>query len=215
MALFADVLVAIGVLAATWPWTSGGYTWLVQQRLSAATAPAPATRSTPATRATAPASAEETRDPVWDGWEREDARDWLRTAEGAPLGRIEIPRLDLEVTLVKGATEADLRRGPGWVRGTQPPGPEGNFAVSGHRTTFLAPFRDLDRLERGDEVVVETRYRRYTYRMTRRSFAEPNDIEILLPTPRPRLTLTTCHPPYSNRFRLVVHAELVRVARRR
>jgi LPXTG-site transpeptidase (sortase) family protein len=206
----SNVALVVAVLIATSPWTSGAYTWLAQRRLQAAVAPA-APRPH---RAAARPSAESTRDPVWDGWEREDARDWRLAAEGSGIGRLAIPGIGVDVALVKGVAEADLRLGPGWVMGTSAPGPTGNCGISGHRTTFLAPFRAIDRLKAGDTVRIETRWRRYTYRVQQRFFADPNDSTIMLPTPAPTLTLTSCHPPYSDRFRIVVQARLVKTERR-
>lgn len=204
----SNVLLVAAALIGASPWTSGVYTWLVQRRLSSAVAPAHVPAPAQATR-----TAETSADLVWDGWERQDARDWRTAEEGAPVGRMAIRRLGLEIAVVKGATEADLRRGPGWIPATSPPG-RGNCGISGHRTTYLAPFRDIDRLSPGDEIVLETRWRRYAYRVTQRSFLERDDSDILLPTGEPTLTLTSCHPPYTARFRIVVQARLARVERR-
>jgi sortase A len=209
--LVSNALLVLGALIFTSPWTSGAYTWLVQQRLQAevarpAPAPAPVVKSSPKRAKAA--------DPVWDGWDREDARAWSRAAEGAGLGRLVIPRIGLDAALVKGASDADLRSGPGWVIGTAVPGPSGNCGISGHRTTYLAPFREIDRLGRGDVVRIETSWRRYTYRVTQRFFAYPQDNGVMLPTAAPTLTLTSCHPPYSDQFRIVVRAVLVKAERR-
>jgi sortase A len=86
--------------------------------------------------------------------------------------------------------------------------------ISGHRTTYLAPFRQLDRLGKGDVIRLQSRWRTYTYRVTGRTYADPYDLDVFAPTDEPRLTLTTCHPPYSDRFRFVIRAILVSVARR-
>lgn len=217
-ALAADVMLAAALLVAISPWTSGAYTWVVQQRLRgpliAAGGRSPgssAETSAPASPATAASAA---ADPVWRGWEREDARDWRRAPEGEGIARLIVPKLRLDAVIVKGAHDAQLRRGPGWVAGTSPPGPTGNCGISGHRTTYLAPFRDIDHLQAGDAVRIETRRRTYTYRVSQRFFAERDDVDWLLPTRRPTLTLTSCHPPYSDRFRIVVTADLVAVAGR-
>ncbi|MPZ72219.1 MAG: class E sortase [Nitriliruptorales bacterium] len=115
--------------------------------------------------------------------------------------------------VVRGVTLADLQRGPGHYAGTALPGERGNFAVAGHRTTYGAPFFNLDQLRKGDEVVVTARNgRQYTYRVRRQQIVSPNETWVLAPDPLERgnrtLTLTTCHPRFSNVERLIVFAEI-------
>jgi sortase A len=116
--------------------------------------------------------------------------------------------------VVGGVTLADLTRGPGHYPGTAMPGEDGNFAVAGHRTTYGAPFYHLDQLTDGDEIVVTDRNRRsYTYRFVEQRIVNPGDSSVLGSDPlgngRPLLTLTTCHPRFSARQRMIVFAELV------
>jgi sortase A len=95
--------------------------------------------------------------------------------------------------------------------------------VSGHRTTYAAPFNRIDELERGDEIIVEAREARYTYRVTSQDIVEPDEVEVVAPVPgkpdirpiRPYITLTTCHPEYSAAQRLIVHGVLERTELRR
>jgi sortase A len=116
--------------------------------------------------------------------------------------------------VVGGVTLADLTRGPGHYPGTALPGEDGNFAVAGHRTTYGAPFYHLDQLTDGDEIIVTDRNRRsYTYRFVEQRIVNPGDSSVLGSDPlgndRPLLTLTTCHPRFSARQRMIVFAELV------
>jgi sortase A len=116
--------------------------------------------------------------------------------------------------VVGGVTLADLTRGPGHYPGTAMPGEDGNFAVAGHRTTYGAPFFHLDQLTEGDEIIVTDRNRRsYTYRFVEQRIVSPGDSSVLGSDPlgngRPLLTLTTCHPRFSARERMIVFAELV------
>jgi sortase A len=116
--------------------------------------------------------------------------------------------------VVGGVTLADLTRGPGHYPGTALPGEDGNFAVAGHRTTYGAPFYHLDQLTDGDEIIVTDRNRRsYTYRFIEQRIVNPGDSSVLGSDPlgngRPLLTLTTCHPRFSARQRMIVFAELV------
>ncbi|UFR04268.1 class E sortase [Streptomyces sp. Go40/10] len=138
-----------------------------------------------------------------------------------------IPRLRLRVPVAEGVSRAEvLNKGyVGHYRDTQQPGRAGNFALAGHRNTHGEPFRRLPLLRRGDAVEVETRSATYTYDVDQvlpRTSA--GDSGVLRPVPRslvrPRygyddpgyyLTLTTCTPEFTSRYRLVVWAKLVSV----
>ncbi|MCW2778999.1 MAG: sortase family protein [Frankiales bacterium] len=137
---------------------------------------------------------------------------------GQGLAVLRIPRLGRSYAKVvlEGVGVPDLKRGPGHYPGTALPGAVGNVVVSGHRTTYGAPFADLDRLVPGDAVVLETRDSWFTYRMTGVQIVAPTAIEVTYavpgnPTATPTqrlLTLTTCNPKYSAKQRLVVRARL-------
>ena len=138
---------------------------------------------------------------------------------GEGVAILRIPRLgrDYAKVVFEGVRTSDLKRGPGHYPGTAMPGQVGNFVVSGHRTTYGAPFGRLDELNPGDLLVVETRDRWFTYRLAREEIVSPNDVEVILPVPREPeakpttalMTLTTCHPKYSAKQRLITFAELV------
>jgi len=133
---------------------------------------------------------------------------------GNAIGIIRIPRLGLNYgyAIVQGVSTDDLKKGPGHYPGTADPGGLGNFVVSGHRTTYLAPFNGLGALAQGDAIVIETRDTYYTYRVTTVQTVLPTDVAVILPVPgQPRatpkqalITLTTCTPKYSATHRLVV-----------
>ena len=115
--------------------------------------------------------------------------------------------------VVEGVTLDDLRDGPGHYPDSAAPGGDGNFAVSGHRTTNSAPFYDLDQLEAGDEVhVVDRAGARWVYTVTEERIVAPTDVWVVgddpLGTGEPLLTLTTCHPRFSAAQRLIVFATL-------
>lgn len=115
--------------------------------------------------------------------------------------------------VVQGVSLGDLQRGPGHYPGTALPGGKGNFAVAGHRTTYGAPFFNLDQLEKGDQVLVTARNgKRYTYEVRSQEIVSPAATWVIAPDPlergKPTLTLTTCNPRFSNAERLIVFAEL-------
>lgn len=129
-----------------------------------------------------------------------------------------IPRLghDYHYAIVQGADTAALKKGPGHYPGTAMPGQIGNFVVSGHRTTYLAPFNRIDELHRGDAIVIETRDAWYTYRAFSKKVVQPSDVDVIRPVPfhpgkqptQRLITLTTCNPKYSARTRLIVFGRL-------
>ena len=137
---------------------------------------------------------------------------------GDALARLYLPRLGrgYHKVVVQGVERSDLEEGPGHLPGSALPGQLGNVVISGHRTTYGAPFNRLDELQVGDAVVVETRTTWYTYRVTGLSVVAPTAVEVTFPvpgdagaTPTQRLlTLTTCNPKYSAQTRLIVRALL-------
>jgi sortase A len=134
-----------------------------------------------------------------------------RTEHGQALGRIQIPAADADFVIVKGSDPADLRRGPGVYDGSPLPGSPGTVAIAGHRTTYLSPFRHLDRLKAGDRIIIDMPYARFRYRVERRRIVAPRDVSVIRRIRYDQLVLSACHPLFSARQRIVVQARLVRV----
>jgi sortase A len=128
--------------------------------------------------------------------------------EGEPLAVIQIPKLGVDRVVVQGITVPDLRKGPGHYPDSPLPGQVGNVQIAGHRTTYGAPFNRIDELVAGDEIVLRTLAGTSRYRVTEQLVVSPRDVFVLDQTPDATLTLTTCHPKYSARQRLVVKARL-------
>jgi sortase (surface protein transpeptidase) len=153
---------------------------------------------------------------------------------GEAFAFLHIPRLgaDYSRAVVEGTGADELAQGPGHYTDTARPGEQGNFAVAGHRVGRGSPFLELDELRPGDPIVVETVDSWYVYRVLGdpatgdlsggpspvpgRQIVSPEDVSVIAPTPGVEgtattgafLTLTTCHPEYSARQRLIVHAVL-------
>lgn len=127
-------------------------------------------------------------------------------AEGEGLARLEIPKIGVDKIVVEGVGVEDLRKGPGHYPGTALPGVRGNTAIAGHRTTYGAPFEDIDRLKPGNEIVLTTVTGRYVYRVTGTRIVSPAETSVLADSPDPILTLTSCHPKYSASQRIIVSA---------
>jgi sortase A len=140
-------------------------------------------------------------------------------AEGAPVARLYLPRLDLDLVVVEGVTDADLLRGPGHITGTPLFNEPGNTGIAGHR--YPGVFWDLDQLRTGDPIAVETADKWFVYRVFGAAIVEPDDARVLRSRPEGApagtdrfLTLVTCDPRFTTAHRLVRQAALARVVPR-
>ncbi|HEX4110612.1 MAG TPA: class E sortase [Solirubrobacteraceae bacterium] len=137
------------------------------------------------------------------------AADWQRRVrEDGAVGRIEIPRIGADFIVVRGTSAHDLESGPGVYPQTGFPGAPGTTAIAGHRTTYLAPFRNLGELHPGDHIVVEMPYGRFTYAVQSSARVSPYDVAIVRSVGYQRLVLSSCDPLFSAAHRLVVFARL-------
>ncbi len=125
---------------------------------------------------------------------------------GRAIGRIRIPRIGVSQVIVEGTATDDLRKGPGHYPDTPLPGAPGTVGVAGHRTTYGAPFRNVDRLRKGDRIVADMPYATVTYRVEGTRIVEPTDTWVIGRKRYDRLVLTACHPLYSAAQRIVVFA---------
>ena len=138
---------------------------------------------------------------------------------GVAFAQIRMNKLDVDVTMVEGVARNDLKRGPGHMSNTPMPGQPGNSVISGHRTTYGAPFHNLDQLVPGDVSEVDTAIGTHSYMVREAPDRCRNDEGLCIvpqtglwvtePLEGAWLTLTTCHPKFSSRQRLIVFAELV------
>ena len=132
-----------------------------------------------------------------------------RADDGDPLGRLRVPSIGLSDVVVAGTDASSLRLGPGHYPGTPLPGAPGTVALAGHRTTYGAPFRRLDRLGRGDRIELRMPYGTFTYAVDRRRIVPPSATWVTRPVGHDQLILSACHPLYSAAKRIVVFARLV------
>lgn len=140
------------------------------------------------------------------------ARDARRRAQdGDPIGRIDIPQIGADFVVVQGTDAASLRKGPGHYPDTTFPGLDGTVAIAGHRTTYLAPFREVDELRRGDRIVLTMPYGRFAYAVERTQIVKPTALWVTRDAGYDRLVLSACHPLYSAAERIIVFARLERV----
>lgn len=138
---------------------------------------------------------------------------------GDPIGRIQIPRIDVDFIMVQSVDLRYLQNGPGHFPQTPLPGQPGNSAFAGHRTTYKAPFNRIDELAPGDVITVTTLQGTFTYVVDRHVgedgtldsghfIVKPTDLSILDQDKGNRLTLMACNPKYSAATRIVVTATL-------
>jgi sortase A len=152
--------------------------------------------------------------PRHDDVSREATRFRLASDDGDAIARLRVPRLGLSLVLVNGTNSRDLRRGPGRHMDTFMPGEGELVYVAGHRTTYGAPFSDIDRLEPGDMLSVELPYGSVEYRVTRYRIVDDNDLSVLESTGREELVLQACHPRFFANERYLVYARPVSVSAR-
>lgn len=124
------------------------------------------------------------------------------------VGSIEIPSLKVSETMYEGIRLTTLDRGPGHWPGTAMPGQVGNVVIAGHRVSHSKPFRNVDKLVAGDEVVFNTAEGRFVYTVVSQEIVKPDALYIVDQTPEKTATLFACHPPGSTRERIVVHLVL-------
>jgi sortase A len=135
---------------------------------------------------------------------------------GGAVARLYVPKMHQKWVVVEGVALSDIAFAPGHYPGTALPGQVGNFSVAGHRTPAL--FWNLDVVQPGDQIIVETRRNWYVYTTYQQLIVSPHAIEVVAAVPgkagahptEADLTLTTCNPKWNNYQRLIIHAKLSR-----
>jgi sortase A len=130
---------------------------------------------------------------------------------GSAVGRILIPKIDASYVVVKGTDTSDLESGPGIYSETSFPGVAGTTAIAGHRTTYLAPFRDINELSPGNHILLNMPYAHFTYTVIGRRVVLPTDVSAAVSNVGyTRLVLSACTPLFSAEKRLLVYARLTK-----
>jgi sortase A len=149
----------------------------------------------------------------------------FKPGPGDPVFRLQIPDIRESYVVVEGVGEEELKAGPGHYPSCRKgfsrplctipdevwPGERGRAIVSGHRTTYGAPFWDLDKLRRGDEIIIVTKWGDFLYEVSGKQVVPANALDIANPTASEsaEIVLTTCNPKFSAAQRLVVFATMV------
>src|SRR5262245_13459150 len=149
-----------------------------------------------------------------DDVRKEAKRYRLASDDGDAIARLRIPRLGLNAVVVDGTGVDDLRRGPGRHLESFMPGERRLVYIAGHRTTYGAPFGDINELKRGDPITIEVPYATIHYRVTRHRIVDDNDLSVLESPHHEELVLQACHPRFFASQRYLVYARPVSVKQR-
>jgi sortase A len=143
---------------------------------------------------------------------RAEARRFRKTTpEGAPIGRIKIPRVGLDMIVVNGTDADTLKRGPGRYLGSFMPGEGELVYLAGHRTTYSAPFSHIDALRPGDRVTLAMPYGSFEYRIARSVVVSATATDVLRSRGDEVLALQSCHPRFFATHRFIAYAKPVAV----
>jgi sortase A len=138
-------------------------------------------------------------------------QDEQRVPDGAAIGRLTIPKIGVAYEVVQGTGTGDLELGPGHYASTSFPGLGETVAIAGHRTTYLAPFRNINELHRGARIELQMPYGTFHYVVESQRVVTPNAWWITRNLGYERLVLSACNPLYSASQRIAVFARLASV----
>ena len=127
----------------------------------------------------------------------------------SPIAIMEIPRIKLKQAIVTGIDDNTLQYFLGHFPDSAMPGEVGNFAVAGHRVSdYTDAFINLYKVKAGDEVIINTRDKKYTYEIDDNFIVDPSDVEVLEKSDYEKITLITC--TVGAKQRVVVTGKLIK-----
>ncbi len=132
----------------------------------------------------------------------------IPTPGPAQAHRIQIPAIGVDASIVQGDGWEQLKKGVGQYVGSVNPGENGNIVLSAHNDIFGEIFRYLEELEPGDEIIIHTHQRVYTYVIFNKEIVEPTQVEFLDQTAKPITTLISCYPYLVDDQRIIVQGQL-------
>jgi sortase A len=135
-------------------------------------------------------------------------REQAQVAPGDAIGTIQIAAIGVNDNIVQGTDTSSLEKGPGHYPQTALPGLGQTVAIAGHRTTYLAPFRNINTLAPGDKIVVRMPYARFTYVVQYHRIVQPTALWVIDNVGYEQLVLSACNPLYSAAQRIIVFARL-------
>jgi sortase A len=135
----------------------------------------------------------------------------LNAKRGQAIGRLKIPRMGVNMIIVNGTDTDTLKKGPGRHQRTFMPGENRLIYIAGHRTTYSAPFSEINSMRKGDRVTIDVPYGRFIYSMTRHRIVASTDLSVLRSPRHEVVELQACHPRFFASHRYIAYAQLVRV----
>ena len=135
----------------------------------------------------------------------------IGSATGAPIGRIIVPRLHVNMLMINGTDNDSLKRGPGRDERTAMPGQGRLVYIAGHRTTYMAPFSAIDTMRPGDRITLAMPYGSFVYAVTGHSIVDATDLSVLKSNGHEIVALQACHPRFFATQRYIVWAKPVLV----
>lgn len=132
----------------------------------------------------------------------------IPTPGPAQARRIQIPAINIDKPIVQGDDWEQLKKGVGQHVGSTLPGQEGNLVLSAHNDIYGEIFRNLDKLEPGDEIIVSTERQDYVYVVSDVQVVDPTDVWVMSSTDHASTTLISCYPYLVNNKRIVIFADL-------
>jgi sortase A len=135
-------------------------------------------------------------------------REEQQVSTGAAIGTISIRKIGVNFDIVQGTDETTLEKGPGHYPATAFPGLGQTVAIAGHRTTYLAPFRNINALHTGDKIVLRMPYATFTYVVQYQKIVPPTALWVTDNVGYERLVLSACNPLYSAAQRIIIFARL-------
>jgi sortase A len=139
------------------------------------------------------------------------AREHHDARRGQAIGRIIVPRMGLNMVVVNGTDHETLKKGPGRYLGSAMPGQGRLVYIAGHRTTYLAPFSNIDQLHKGDRITLVMPYATFVYRVSGYRIVAANDLAVLKSHGHEVLELQACHPRFFATHRFIAYALPVKV----
>jgi sortase A len=134
--------------------------------------------------------------------------DLAQIKTGDAIGQIEIPKIGHTYNVVQGDQTGQLEDGPGHYPSTALPGMGQTVGIAGHRTTYLAPFRFINELHKGDRIFLTMPYGKFTYVVQKQQIVQPTAVWVVNNVGYDRLVLSACNPIYSASQRIIVFAKL-------
>lgn len=144
-----------------------------------------------------------------------DQQKQSKAKDGEAIGILQIPKINLKVVIVEGDTQDDIRYAVGHLPASSSFSGLGrnnqNIALAGHRSyTYGKFFNRLNELQKNDVIIIEVQKQRFTYHVMKKRIIDPSNVGVINPVKDQSLvTLITCHPAYSDKYRLIVTAKFV------